>query len=103
MAIIKKIDEVFGTSTMEEQRPSLKKITKKRLLLYPSVQHVNNVYVLDTCNYLCMSCYLIIITQHVTKVALWFLIHLSNNGNRLPGRPHAILLPVSTEPLRLAM
>ena len=49
------------------------------------------------------TCYLIMITQHVTKVALWFLIYSSNNGNGSPGRLHAILLAVSTEPLRLAM
>ena len=43
--------------------------------------------------------YLIMITQHATKVALWFLIYSSNNGNGPPGRPHAILLAMSTEPL----
>ena len=49
------------------------------------------------------TCYLIMIKQHVTKVALWFLIYSSNNGNGLPGHPHAILLTVSTKPLRLAI
>ena len=46
----KKFDEVFGTSTTEEQRPSLQKITKKRLPFYPSVQHVNNVKTMLMCD-----------------------------------------------------
>ena len=39
----KKFNEVFGTTTTEKHRPSLQKISKKRLPFYPSVQYVNNV------------------------------------------------------------
>ena len=46
----KKFNEVFGTSTTEEERPSLQKISKKRLPFYPSVQHVNNVKTMLMCD-----------------------------------------------------
>ena len=46
----KKFNEVFGTSTTEDQRPSLQKISKKRLPFYPSVQHVNNVKTMLMCD-----------------------------------------------------
>ena len=46
----KKFGDVFGTNTTEEQRPSLQKITKKRLPFYPSVQHVNNVKTMLMCD-----------------------------------------------------
>jgi len=46
----KNFNDVFGTNTAEEQRPSLEKITKKRLPFYPSVQHVNNVKTMLMCD-----------------------------------------------------
>ena len=46
----KRFEEVFGTSTVEEHRPSLQKITKKRLPFYPSVQHVRNCNTMLMCD-----------------------------------------------------
>ena len=46
----KRFEEVCGTSTVEEHRPSLQKITKKRLPFYPSVQHVRNCNTMLMCD-----------------------------------------------------
>ena len=46
----KKLEEVFATNTVEEHRPSLQKITKKRLTFYPSVQHVRNFNTMLMCD-----------------------------------------------------
>ena len=46
----KRFEEVFGMSTVEEHRPSLQKITKKRLPFYPSVQHVRNCNTMLMCD-----------------------------------------------------
>ena len=46
----KKFEEVFGTNTVEDHRPSLQKITTKRLPFYPSVQHVRNCKTMLLCD-----------------------------------------------------
>ena len=46
----KKFDEVFETSTVEDHRPSLQKITTKQLPFYPSVQHVRNCKTMLLCD-----------------------------------------------------
>ena len=46
----KKFEEVLATDTVEEHRPSLQKITKKRLPFYPSVQHVRNCNTMLLCD-----------------------------------------------------
>lgn len=46
----KKFEEVFATDTVEEHRPSLQKITKKRLPFYPSIQHVRNCNTMLQCD-----------------------------------------------------
>ena len=46
----KKFEEVFATNTVEEHRPSLQKITNKRLPFYPSVQHVRNCNTMLMCD-----------------------------------------------------
>ena len=46
----KKFSEVFRTATVENHRPSLQNITKKRLPFYPSVQHVKNRNMMLLCD-----------------------------------------------------
>ena len=46
----KPFGEVFGKETSEEHRPSLNKITSKRLPFYPSVQHVLNCNTMLMCD-----------------------------------------------------
>ncbi len=46
----KKFEEVFGKKTVEEHRPSLQKIQKKRLPFYPGVQHVKNCNTMLQCD-----------------------------------------------------
>ena len=46
----KPFGEVFGKETSEEHRPSLNKITSKRLPFYPSIQHVLNCNTMLMCD-----------------------------------------------------
>ena len=46
----KQFAEVFQSNTVENYRPSLQNITKKRLPFYPSVQHVKNCSTMLQCD-----------------------------------------------------